>query len=238
MKAMILAAGVGSRLGKLTQDTPKALIEISGIPVLEIVIRKLISVGSSEIIVNVFHKPELIAAFLKMKGNFGIRIELSHEKELLDTGGGLKNAAWFFDDNRPFLVHNVDVYSDVDLEKLYRLHSGSGALVTLSARARESARYFLFNGQGQLCGWENAKAGRKEWANGPVPEASRLAFDGIHAVSPRLFSVMKQTGVFSITGAYLKLAAAGEKIEAFRSDEYYWQDIGKLAGLDEVRNRP
>ncbi|MBI3552553.1 MAG: NTP transferase domain-containing protein [Elusimicrobia bacterium] len=237
MKAMVLAAGVGSRLKPLTDAKPKALIEIGGKTMLEIVIRRLIAAGVDEAIVNVFHFPDQIADFLNGRKNFGIRIELSRETELLDTGGGLKNAAAFFADGKPFLLHNVDVFSEVDLTKLYKRHLENKALATLSVRSRKSSRMFLFDKTGTLCGWESKNEGKLEWAKGPVAGAERLAFDGIHVVSPAIFTKMTETGVFSITKAYLRLASAGETIRAFRADDYFWQDAGGLGKLEEIRRR-
>ncbi len=235
MKAMVLAAGVGSRLRPLTDEKPKALVEVGGKPMLEIVIRRLMAAGVDEIVVNVFHFPDLIAAFLKGRKNFGIRIELSRETELLDTGGGLKNAAAFFDDGKPFLLHNVDVFSGVDLQKLYAQHLAKKALATLSVRTRKSGRLFLFDKEDKLSGWESKNEGKVVWTKTPVPQAERLAFDGIHALSPDIFPKLIETGVFSITQAYLRLASAGEEIKAFRADEYLWRDIGGLGKLEEIR---
>jgi len=234
---MVLAAGVGSRLRPLTDERPKALIEVGGTPMLEIVIRRLIAAGVDGLVVNVFHLADKIADFLKAKSDFGIRIELSREAELLDTGGGLKKAAWFFDDGRPFFVHNVDVYSEADLGELYRFHVGRAALATLAVRSRESGRHFLFDREGRLCGWESSSESRAVWARSPAQGAERLAFDGIHVVSPRLFDRLSETGAFSITSAYLRLAGEGENILACRTDEHFWSDIGRPAKLEELRRR-
>src|SRR5581483_4653603 len=150
MKAMVFAAGVGSRLRPLTDERPKALVEVGGVSMLEIVVRRLIHAGVDAIVVNVHHFPEKIEAFLKAKRNFGIRIELSRETELLETGGGLKKVARFFDDGRSFLVHNVDVLSDLDLGRLRKAHESQTALATLAVRDRPSARRLLFDERGRL----------------------------------------------------------------------------------------
>ena len=202
---------------------------------LEIVILRLIAAGVSEIIVNVYHLPQTIEDFLKSKKNFGIRIELSREIDLLDTGGGLLKAAPFFDDGKPFLLHNVDVFSEVDLKKLYKTHLDGGALATLSVRSRESGRYLLFDDKGLLRGRETAADGARQWAGSPVEKVERLAFDGIHVISPEIFHKITESGAFSITTTYLRLAGQGDKIAAFRSDEYYWKDIGRPTGLSEAR---
>jgi len=219
VKAMVLAAGIGSRLGSLTDEWPKALIEVGGVPLLELVLKRLIAAGVSEAIVNVFHKPDQIVNFLKVKNNFSIRIEVSRETELLDTGGGLKKASWFFDDGRPFFVHNVDVLNQ-------------NPLATLAVAARDTKRYLLFDEKGLLCGRETA--GRQELAR-PSGKAERLAFGGIHVVSPKIFPKMTETGVFPITKAYLRLAAAGERLAAFRADGSFWLDVGRPEKLEEAR---
>jgi len=235
MKAMILAAGVGSRLRPLTDTCPKALIDINGTPMLEIVLRRLIQAGCNEVIINVFHLADLIVEFLQRRKNLGLHIEISRETELLDTGGGLKNAASFFDDGRPFFLHNVDVLSDVDLNRMYRDHLEHKALATLAVQARQTARYFLFDENDALCGWESIGENKKTLAKTPAGNVTRLAFNGIHVISPQIFSRMNETGVFSINQTYLRLAGAGEKIMAFHMDEYYWRDIGRLEKLEEIR---
>jgi NDP-sugar pyrophosphorylase family protein len=246
MKAMILAAGVGRRLRPLTDACPKALIEVGGVPMLEIVVRRLMQAGVREIVVNVFHLADRVEDFLKARKHFGIRVELSREAELLDTGGGLKRAAAFFDDGEPFFLHNVDVLSSLDLDSLYRYHLEHPALATLAVRARKSSRCFLFDREGRLCGWESLAASRAsgvqaaaekktQWAGPPAPEAERLAFDGIHIISPELIPKMTETGIFPIASAYLRLAGQGEKIQAYRSDGDYWGDIGSTAKLEAVR---
>jgi NDP-sugar pyrophosphorylase family protein len=235
MKAMVLAAGIGSRLRPLTDAKPKALIDINGTPMLELVLKRLIAAGVDAVIINVFHLPDQIANFLKARKNFGIHIEVSRETELLDTGGGLKKASAFFDDGKPFFMHNADVFSGVNLGLLYHRHTESGALATLSVRARKSGRLFLFDQEGLLRGWESTNEGRTDWARGPIENAQRLAFDGIHVISPKIFPKLAESGVFSITKAYLRLAGAGETIRAFRADDYFWRDIGGLGKLEEIR---
>lgn len=235
MKAMILAAGVGSRLRPLTDTCPKALIDINGVPMLEIVLRRLINVGCREVVVNVFHLADMIVEFLQRRNNFGIRIEIARETALLDTGGGLKNVASFFDDGQPFFLHNVDVLSDVDLHRMYRRHFEQQALATLAVQARQTSRYFLFDENDLLCGWESLGENKKMLARPPVGKVTRLAFNGIHVISPQIFAHMRETGAFSINQTYLRLAGAGEKIMAFHMDEYYWRDIGRLEKLEAIR---
>jgi NDP-sugar pyrophosphorylase family protein len=233
MKAMILAAGVGSRLRPLTDAIPKALIDVGGVPMIERVIRKLRSAGVSEIVINLFHFGDQIVEFLAGKGNFGLRIEFTREVELLDTGGGLRNAAWFFDDGWPFFLHNVDVLSDIDLEGLLRFHQNVAALATLGVQARPSARALLFDADGRLCGHDTPEG--VEWAKGPAERVDRLAFTGIHVIEPAIFSRITETGVFSINRTYVRLAGEGERIVAYRADGRSWHDIGSPETLERAR---
>ena len=231
MKAMVFAAGLGTRLRPLTDDRPKALVELAGRTLLERVLRRLGEAGFDEVIVNVHHFAEKIAACLEAHQNFGLRVILSHEETLLDTGGGLKQAAWFFTGDEPFLIHNVDVLSNIDLGALTRSHLDVNALATLAVQERKSSRQLLFDSHGLLCGRQSPD--KIEWArqaSAPQP----LAFSGIHIVSPRLLERMSETGVFSIIPTYLRLAAEGERIVAFRADDYYWRDLGKPESLAQA----
>src|SRR3989338_5300440 len=240
MKAMILAAGVGSRLRPMKEALPKALVVVEGKPMLELVIRRLMDAGVDQIIINVFHLADRIVDFVNSKKSFGIPIEFSRETELLDTGGGLKKASYFFDDGRPFFLHNVDVFSDIDLKMMYDFHVQFRALATLAAESdRKSGRYLLFDEKLRLCGWESVSEKRQKWAGQPRPKAERLAFCGIHVISPEIFPKMSETGIFSINKTYLRLAGQGEHIQPFLCDGYYWRDIGAAGKLEEVRgSRP
>ena len=235
MKAMVLAAGVGSRLRPLTDEIPKALLDVGGAPMIERVIRYLKSAGVTEVVVNLFHLGDRIVGFLASKDDFGLRIEFTREAELLNTGGGLKNAAWFFDDGRPFFLHNVDVLSDIDLDGLLRLHRQVGALATLAVQSRPGSRQLLFDRSGRLCGRESPEG--VEWAAGPVNDVERLAFTGIHVIDPRILPKMTETGAFPITRTYLRLAGDGGRIVAHRADGRYWQDIGSPEKLEAARKR-
>jgi NDP-sugar pyrophosphorylase family protein len=232
---MILAAGVGSRLRPLTDRTPKALMEVGGVPMIERVIARLRAAGVTDLVVNLHHLPDAIVAFLAARGHFGLRIAFSRETALLDTGGGLKQAAWFFDDGRPFFLHNVDVLSEVDLGDLLGFHVKSEALATLAVHARPSARQLVFDGQGMLCGRETPAG--PEWARSPEGRVERLAFTGIQVLDPGIFSRLTEAGAFPVTQAYLRLAGQGERILAYRADGRYWQDIGTPAGLESARAR-
>ncbi len=226
MKAMILAAGLGTRLRPLTCDRPKALVTVNGRTLLEICLERLRAFGVHEVIVNTHHFADQVEAYLREHENFGMRIEISREKELLDTGGGLKKAAWFFNGDEPFLLHNVDVISNIDLAAMVRAHHESGALATLAVQSRETSRYLLFDEDGLLCGRRAGRDGEPEMAR-PAPNPQPLAFCGIHAITPRLLTLLDENGAFPIIPSYLRLAGIGEKIAAFRTDGYKWRDLGK-----------
>jgi len=234
MKAMILAAGLGTRLRPLTGDRPKALVEIDGRTLLEITLSRLRSFGVREVIINVHHFADMIADCLQANDNFGMRIEVSREETLLDTGGGLKKAAYFLlrgsadassHPEEPFIVHNVDVLSAIDLRRMARFHAENQALATLAVQDRKTSRHLLFDDQLQLCG-RQIGSDPPELVGRSQP-AHALAFSGIHIVSPRLLAMLSEEGAFSIITSYLRLAAKGEKILAFRADEYYWRDLGR-----------
>ncbi|HXN54185.1 MAG TPA: nucleotidyltransferase family protein [Candidatus Acidoferrum sp.] len=238
MKAMILAAGLGTRLRPLTNDRPKALVEIAGRTLLEIALARLRTFGVSEVIVNVHHFADQIVEYLKAKKNIGMRVEVSHEDVLLDTGGGLKKAGWFFLEDsasadEPFLLHNVDVISTVDFRKMVQSHKQNQALATLAVQKRESSRQLLFDEHVQLCG-RHAGRDREPEIVRPAPRLEPLAFSGIHIISPRLLPMLTEDGVFSIVASYLRLAGRNEKIQAFRADDYYWRDLGRVEDLQQA----
>jgi NDP-sugar pyrophosphorylase family protein len=234
MKAMILAAGLGTRLRPLTDDRPKALVTVAGRTLLEITLTRLRAFGVREVIVNAHHHAEMIVDYLKAH-DYDMRIEVSLEEELLDTGGGLKKVAPFFSDSlqEPFILHNVDVLSTIDLERMMRFHTEQSALATLAAQDRVTSRYLLFDEQGKLCGRQAGRDGKVELLR-PAQQANALAFSGIHIISPQIFAKMEEEGAFSIIDAYLRLASQGEKIVAFRVDEYYWRDMGRPENLLEA----
>ena len=237
MKAMILAAGLGTRLRPLTDDRPKALVEVSGHTLLEITLRRLRDCGIHQVIVNVHHFADMIVDYLKENGNFGMQVAISREEVLLDTGGGLKKAAWFFSDNgddgEPFLLHNVDVLSTIDLGRMVEFHCEHQALATLAVQERETLRYLLFDEQNQLCGRQAGRGEPPEMVR-PSRMTRALAFTGVHVISPRFLPLMTEQGVFSILTPYLRLAGQREKIIAFRTDSYYWRDLGKPDNLAQA----
>lgn len=229
MKAMVFAAGLGTRLGELTANQPKALVEIGGEALLSIVLNRLREAGVLDVIINVHHHAGLVERFIEESDGFGLNIKFSHEEELLDTGGGLKNAAWFFDDGRPFLVHNVDVLSDIDLAAMIRTHVESSALVTMAAKKRPTRRALLFDGTGELCG--RVVAGSDEFVCKPDGSVERLGFCGIHVISPGLFERMTEEGVFPIVETYLRLASENAAIRVHRVDQNRWRDCGRPGDL-------
>ena len=238
MRAMVLAAGLGTRLRPLTNDRPKAMVEIGDRTLLELALTRLATFGVREVIINVHHFADLVIQYLKANNNFGFQVEISREELLLDTGGGLKKASWFFlqDPNRldePFILHNVDVVSAIDFHRLLNSHNENRALATLAVQKRESSRYLLFDEQCELCGRQIGRDQEPELVRS-TPNLQALAFSGIHMISPRLLPMMTEEGVFSIIATYLRLAGQGEKILAFRADEYYWRDLGKLDDLRQA----
>ena len=274
MKSMILAAGLGTRLRPLTDSRPKALVELNGRTLLEITLTRLQSFGVTEAIINVHHHAQMVVDYLQSKNNFNMRLEISREDDqLLDTGGGLKKASWFFQENSPgsssrindapFILHNVDVLSTIDLTAMLQFHKDHQALATLAVQSRPSSRLLLFNDQLQLAGRrigeENTVissearnlsspspddvSSRSPLAasHSPLPPSQEsapllpLAFSGIHILSPRLLPLLTETvPVFSIIDSYLRLSSPTQKILAFRHDHSYWRDLGKPADLAQA----
>ena len=235
MKAMILAAGLGTRLRPLTNDRPKALVEVAGRTLLEITIARLKSVGVSEVMINVHHFGDMVVDYLKAHQNFGVRVEISRENVLLDTGGGLKKAAYFFLESpeEPFFLHNVDVISNIDLRQMVEVHREQQALATLAVQDRETSRYLLFDERLQLSGRRLGREGTAEIVRSAA-RLEALAFSGIHVISPRLVSMMTEEGAFSIVTSYLRLAGQRERILGFRADGFYWRDLGKPESLKQA----
>lgn len=237
MKALILAAGVGSRLRPLTNRTPKALLPVARVPMLERVLVRLKEAGVSAFVVNAHAHAQRVAEFCAdLARRHHVHVSISREDDaLLDTGGALKQAASLLRGPEPFFIHNADVLTDLDLRALSAAHVASGALATLAVRERDGNRAFLFDAAGRLVGHDDRKTGAKTWAQAPVPDAQRLPFDGVHVLSPALLDRLTENGVFSITKTYVRLAAEGADIRAFRSDQWAWHDIGtpeKLAAAE------
>lgn len=235
MDAMILAAGVGSRLGAITRDRPKALVQVGGMPVLEHVARRLIAGGADRLIINVHHFAADIIRFVQERDGFGVAVHFSHEAEVpLETGGGLLQATPLFRRDAPFFLHNVDVLTDLELGRLYARHQESEALATLAVQQRESSRYLLFDERG-LCGrLDRRRVGEAE-LHASAEAVHPFAFAGVHVISPGLLDRITERGRFSIIDVYLRLAGEGAQIAAFDIGRARWLEIGNPERLAEAR---
>lgn len=228
MKALIFAAGLGTRLKEHTSHKPKALVQLAGKPLLQHAIEKLIMHQITDITVNVYHFADQIITFLNNHPFSGVQIHLSDEREeLLDTGGGLKKAASFLRGNEPILIYNVDVISNLDLTSLEHYHTNSGALATLVVRQRETSRYLMFDQQMQLAGWKNFSNGETRISRNDLFSSSRpYAFSGIQVVQPEIFDLISEEGKFPIMDLYLRLAKT-QQIHGFIDNSSVWMDLGK-----------
>lgn len=236
---MIFAAGLGTRLRPLTDNMPKALVPVAGRPMLERVILRLKESGFDDITVNIHHFGEQIIDFLRANNNFGIEIHISDERNmLLDTGGAIKKARPFLDGNEPFLIHNADIISEIDLAAFYRHHQESHAEATLLVSERRTSRYLLFDDSYQLHGWINKSTGevKPEGLSYQEGDYKELAFGGIHVLSPSLFRYMENeqwTGKFSIIPFYLSVCQSAH-IQGYPLQGFRWFDIGKPETLAEA----
>jgi NDP-sugar pyrophosphorylase family protein len=234
MKAMILAAGLGTRLKPLTDDKPKALVELAGKPMLQWAIEKLTDAGINEIVINIHHYPDQILSFLRQKKNFGIQIHISDERDLLlDSGGGIKKAEPFLA-GHPFLVYNVDVITDLDLRAMAAAHESSLALASLAVRPRETSRYLLFDDSLRLRAWQNKKSG--EYSGDPAVPGHPfqcLAFSGISLFSADIFEHITETGAFPLVGMLLRLAPQ-HLVRAYVHEEGYWFDLGSQSNIEKA----
>lgn len=232
MKAMIFAAGLGTRLRPLTDHTPKALVPVAGVPMLERVILRLKAAGFNELTINIHHFGEQIMEFLRAHNDFGVTIHLSDERDrLLDTGGGIRKARPFLDGNEPFLVHNADILSETDLAALYRHHVESGADATLLTNHRDTSRYLLMDADNRLCGWFNRSTGEvlPQGLHYPCDAYHEQAFGCIHVLSPSIFQYMEDErwdGKFSIIPFYIDICRKA-RIQGYPLDAPGWFDIGK-----------
>lgn len=231
MQAMILSAGLGTRLKPITDQIPKALVELNGRTLLEISIRNLISFGFTKIIINVHHHSDKVKEFIN-KNTFAADIFVSDESELLlDTGGGIKYAKRFFDDS-PLLIHNVDVISNLNLREFYEYHLSDDPVASLAISKRISSRYLLFNDDNILCGWEDVKKNEKIIAK-ENSNLNKYAFNGIHILDPKIIDQFPDEKVFSIIKAYLQLAET-EDIFGYVCNDLKWVDVGKLDSLNKA----
>ena len=231
MQAMILAAGLGTRLKPITEDVPKALVKINGVTLLEIAIRKLIDNDFRKIVVNVHHFADKVKEFLN-NNTFAADIFISDESDLLlDTGGGIKNAKKYFDDS-PILIHNVDIISNLNLKEFYQYHISDDSIASLVVSKRISSRYLLFDHNNILCGWQDVKKDEKIIVI-DKPSLQQLAFNGIHILNPEIIKYFPDEKVFSIIKAYLKIAET-EDIHAYVSNNIKWVDVGKFDSLQKA----
>lgn len=233
MKAMIFAAGLGKRLGSITETLPKALVEINGKTVLQLAVEKCSFYGFDDIIINVHHFADMVEDEVKKLNKMGFSVSVSDEREmLLENGGGLFKAREFFDKN-PFLLYNVDIISDLDLNALLRLHLEKKGLATLAVRHRPGKRFLLIDDEGQLRGWRNIATGKQILAGVEDADLSQIAFSSMHIVEPEIFNYMHE-GIYSMIDLYLELAT-DHKIYTLKHDEGYWIDVGTPESLDYVR---
>ena len=237
MKGMIFAAGQGTRLKPLTNDTPKASVKIGGITLLERNICFLKKYGINDITINVHHFSNQIIDFLKKNNSFGLSVSISDEsEELLGTGGGLKKASHFLNGNEDILLINTDILTNLDLNSLEQFHNKSGSLATLVVRKRTTSRYLLFDNDKYLTGWENIKTGEKKISRPDTINNSKpYAFSGIQIVSPKILSLINENGFFSIIDLYLRLAEI-EKISSFIDIDSLWMDVGKYAEINKAED--
>jgi len=233
MKAMIFAAGLGTRLYPLTLSKPKALVEIAGKTLLQMAIEKVSLAGYNELVINVHHFGSQIIEFLQKNNNFGLSVTVSDERDqLLDTGGGILKAAPFLDGDEPFLVYNVDVLSNIDLQLFRKYHIDRGGLATLAVRNRKTSRYLAFDESLQLSGWKNSSTG-EEISSRNMQNCSLLAFSGIQLIDPSIFKLITETGKFPLIPLYLRLARENP-IFGYNDNSTIWMDLGKTDQLKEA----
>ena len=233
MKAMIFAAGLGTRLGKITEEIPKALVDINGKSALQRVVERCSQFGFNDMIINVHHFTDLVEEEVYRLKKLGYKISVSDEREkLLETGGGLFKARHFFD-NKSFLIYNVDIVSDLNLSALYKFHLERKGLATLAVRNRPAGRVYLVDDSGRIRGWKNRSTGEQILTGAPIESLNEIAFSSMHIVDPEIFKYMND-GVYSLTTLYLALAKEHE-IYTFREDKGFWFDIGTPDNLEQVR---
>ncbi|NMB70529.1 MAG: nucleotidyltransferase family protein [Bacteroidales bacterium] len=234
MKAMILAAGFGTRLKPITDSVPKALVPLAGKPMIEWIIDNLVSSGFSDIVVNVHHFSRMMKEYLSGITLPGAHIMISDESEkILDTGGALFRARQLLDDGYPFLVHNTDIFSDIDLKDLYDFHCRNGNDVTLAVRNRKTSRSLLIDRNGWLKGWRNNITGETILVSDTDVDLIPVAFSGIHVAGPSVFSMMGDREVFPLIPYYLRLAE-NYKVAVYFHNEGTWIDMGNLEGLKQA----
>ncbi len=233
MKAMIFAAGLGTRLYPYTAQCPKALIDVAGKSLLQRAIEKLCAAGYTELVINIHHFGEQIIQFLEANHNFGISISISDERDqLLDTGGGILKAAQWLKGDEPFLVYNVDVLSNIDLERFRKYHLQMGGMATLAVRTRQTSRYLIFDDALLLSGWKNSNTG-EEIISRSCEESALYAFSGIQLIEPAIFELISESGSFPLIPLYLRLAK-NTPIIGYHDHSSLWMDLGKPDQLLEA----
>lgn len=233
MKAMVFAAGMGTRLFPLTSDKPKALVEVAGKTLLQRAIERVSGAGYDDLVINIHHFGDQIIRYLEENNNFGLSITISDEsKGLLDTGGGILKAAQWLDGDEPFLVYNVDVLSNIDLQLFRKYHKDRGGIATVVVRDRSTARYLAFDELMQLTGWKNIKTG-EEITSRICSEFNLLAFSGIQLINPGIFNLITETGSFPLIPLYLRLAT-NHTIFGYQDQSSLWMDLGKPDQLIEA----
>jgi len=232
MKGMIFAAGLGTRFKPWTDHHPKALAIVNGKSLLQRNIEYLQHFGIREVVVNVHHFAGQIVDAIEIHKGWGSNVRISDESdEVLETGGGLKKASWFFDSN-PFFVMNADILTNLDINRMKSFHENNAPLATLATTDRTSSRYFLFDDEDELCGWENSKTGERKISK----QRSSLypkAFSGIHIISPKIFSLVKREGKFSMVDVYLDLCKTSS-IKSFDHSGSKLIDVGRAESMIEA----
>lgn len=221
---MILAAGFGTRLKPLTDALPKALVKVNGVPMIEYAIKRLVDFGVNSIVVNTHHLANLMEDYFSKK-NFGVEIKLIYEKEILGTGGGIKNASQYLKDSGSFIVHNVDVISKIELKGMSDFHNSNSPIVTLAVKKRETKRPLIFDEEMNLVGRlsENKSYRYRE----PVGREKYFGFCGIHILSSEIFNLIEEEGFFDIFTLYFRLVSS-KKIISYDVNKSFWEDVGKL----------
>lgn len=239
MKAMVFAAGIGSRLKEFTKDTPKCLMQAGGQTLLEHVLLKLQKVGVSEVVINVHYLADKVTSYLAEKKNFGLSIHISHEQNLLDTGGGLQKVKGVFENEKSFIVHNSDIYCTSDLSTLIAAHNQASAVATLGIVQRETSRGLYFDPSMRLVGWTGAAQGSEAQQSGSG--AVLFDFSGISVCSHEIFSYMdsrdRDSIKFSIIEPFLKAARSSRRVFGSPIDPEQWIDIGTPETLSLLQER-
>lgn len=237
MKVMIFAAGLGTRLKPLTDNKPKALVELKGKPLLEHLIINLKNQGFDDFVINIHHFADQIETFLKKNKNFNVNIEISDERErLLDTGGALLKAEYFLKDSDIFIIYNVDIFCDINLQELINEHKKNKAIATLVVQNRDSSRKLLFDEENYLCQWKDIRTNTRKEARDPVGLLTEWSFSGIHIINSSIFKFITEKGKFSIIDLYLRLAE-NHKISALNTKRSYWYDLGKPETISELEKK-